>query len=168
MAGQWRSHSQATVRPQTSQHMFTVMHLLCCILRIAPQSLRFLRSVFCFFSPDLVLVWPPPLIKSIKLDLLFDLAGVSRPYDLMQRFYDQNTVRKNTIRQKKTLVFCMFTPQNRRIKPWDPFQNYDQIFLLRPVSTASQTDVTIQRYDQNTGFLLGAILKMKHSNTRLT
>ena len=43
-------------------------------------------------------------------------------------------------------------PQDRKIKPRDRFQNYDQIFLLHPVSMTSHMVATIKSYVQNTFF----------------
>ena len=57
----------------------------------------------------------------------------------------------------------MFTHKYERIRPRDLSQIVGHEISFRMSYTASPTNATIKSYDQNTDFLLGAILKMKHS-----
>ena len=58
----------------------------------------------------------------------------------------------------------MFTLKYQRIRPRDLSQIDGDEISFRMSYTASPTNATIKSYDQNTIFLLGAILKMKHGS----
>ena len=57
----------------------------------------------------------------------------------------------------------MFTPKNQKTRPRDLSQIIGHEISFQMSHTASPTNATIKSSDQNTDFLLGAILKMKHS-----
>ena len=62
----------------------------------------------------------------------------------------------------------MFTPKNQKTRPRDLSQIVGHEISFQMSYTASPTNATIKSYDQNTDFLLGAILKMKHSICNIT